>query len=71
MADTDTGADTPAEGSVQQPPPNQRKKSRAGRNLPAAIAVGAAIGFTIIAILIWDRYLWVALVAAAMPRGDS
>lgn len=44
-----------------------KKKSRAGRNLPAAIAVGAAIGFTIIAILIWDRYLWVLLVAVAMP----
>lgn len=43
------------------------KKSRAGRNLPAAIAVGAALAFTIVAILIWDRYLWVLLVAAAMP----
>ncbi len=67
MADTDTGADTPAERSVQGPPPGKRKKSRAGRNLPAAIAVGAAIGFTIIAILIWDPYLWVFLLAAAMP----
>ena len=64
MAETDTPADSPAEGSVQGTPP---KKSRAGRNLPAAIAVGAAIGFTIIAILIWNRYLWVVLVAVAMP----
>ncbi|MGB7165908.1 MAG: phosphatidate cytidylyltransferase [Mycobacterium sp.] len=54
---------------MRQPPPNQRKKSRAGRNLPAAIAVGAAIGFSIIAILIWDRYLWVALVAAGAALG--
>jgi phosphatidate cytidylyltransferase len=45
----------------------RQKKSRAGRNLPAAIAVGAALAFTIVAILIWDRYLWVLLVAAAMP----
>jgi phosphatidate cytidylyltransferase len=67
VADTDTGADSPAEGSVHGPPSGKRKKSRAGRNLPAAIAVGAAIGFTIIAILIWDRYLWVLLVAIAMP----
>ena len=66
MADTGTGADTPAEGSVQVPS-GKRKKSRAGRNLPAAIAVGAAIAFTMVAILIWDRYLWVLLVAAAAP----
>ncbi len=64
MAETDTPADTPAEGSVAVPP---QKKSRAGRNLPAAIAVGATIGLTIVAILIWDRYLWVFLLAAAMP----
>lgn len=60
MAETDTGGGIP----VQEP---KGKKSRAGRNLPAAIAVGALIGFTIIAILIWDRYLWVLLVAVAMP----
>jgi phosphatidate cytidylyltransferase len=56
--------DTPAEGSVQEP---SRKKSRAGRNLPAAIAVGALLAFTIVAILIKDRYLWVLLLAVAMP----
>jgi len=69
VADTDTGADTPAEGSVHEPRENKRKKRkkpRAGRNLPAAIAVGAAIGFTIIAILIWDKILWLPLVAAAV-----
>jgi phosphatidate cytidylyltransferase len=67
VAETDTGADIPAEGSVQHPPAGKRKKSRAGRNLPAAIAVGAVLAFTIVAILIWDRYLWVLLVALAMP----
>jgi phosphatidate cytidylyltransferase len=64
VAETDTGADIPAEGGVAQPP---KKKSRAGRNLPAAIGVGAVLAFTIVAILIWDRYLWVLLVAAAIP----
>ena len=63
MAETDT----PAEGSVQAPSTGKQKKSRAGRNLPAAIAVGAAIGLTIVAILIWDRYLWIFLLAAATP----
>jgi phosphatidate cytidylyltransferase len=52
---------------VEQPQKGQQKKSRAGRNLPAAIAVGAAIGLSIVAILIWDRFLWVFLLTAAMP----
>ena len=52
---------------MQGPSTGKQKKSRAGRNLPAAIAVGAALAFTIVAILIWDRYLWVLLVAVAMP----
>src|SRR5579875_1857324 len=64
VAETDTGAGTPAEDSVDEA---SRKKPRAGRNLPAAIAVGAALAFTIVAILIWERHLWVLLVAAAMP----
>ncbi|HUB54516.1 MAG TPA: phosphatidate cytidylyltransferase [Mycobacterium sp.] len=77
VADTDTGADTPAGGSVQQPldkadknQKSQKKKSRAGRNLPAAIAVGAAIGFTIIAILLTNRFLWLPLVAAAIAMAS-
>ena len=75
VADTDTGADPPAEGSVQQPldknqKKNQKKKSRAGRNLPAAIAVGGALAVTIVAVLIFDRYLWVPLVAAAIAMAS-
>jgi phosphatidate cytidylyltransferase len=67
VADTDAGADTPAEGSLQEPlEKKQKKKSRAGRNLPAAIAVGGAIGCSIIAILIFDKILWLPLVAAAI-----
>lgn len=67
VADTDTGADTPAEGSVQEPVQKKRKKSRAGRNLPAAIAVGGGIGIAIIAILVFAPRLWVVMVAAAIP----
>ena len=52
---------------MEQRQKGRQKKSRAGRNLPAAIAVGAGLAFTIVAILIWDRYLWVLLVAGAMP----
>jgi phosphatidate cytidylyltransferase len=63
VAETDTGANTPAEGSVQEPAP---KKSRAGRNLPVAILVGGAIGVSIILILIFNKYLWIPLVAAAI-----
>jgi phosphatidate cytidylyltransferase len=40
--------------------------SRAGRNLPAAIAVGAFLGFGVIAILLWAPRVWVGVVAVAM-----
>jgi phosphatidate cytidylyltransferase len=73
VADTDTGADTPAERSVQEPLPTGRKKpkkSRAGRNLPAAIAVGVALACSIIAILLTNRYLWLPLVAAAIAMAS-
>ena len=54
---------------MHEPSLKQPKKSRAGRNLPAAIGVGTAIGLSIVAILIWDRYLWVPLVAAGVAMG--
>jgi phosphatidate cytidylyltransferase len=66
VAETGTGADTPAEGSVQEPSEKKPKKSRAGRNLPVAILVGAFIGGIIIAILICKKILWLPLVAAAV-----
>jgi phosphatidate cytidylyltransferase len=53
----------PAENSVREP---SRRKSRAGRNLPAAIAVGGAIGVAIIAVLVFARYLWLPMVAVAI-----
>jgi phosphatidate cytidylyltransferase len=70
VADTDTGGGTPAEGSVQEPsakkPKKKPKKSRAGRNLPAAIAVGGGIGLAIIVVLVYARYLWIAMAAVAV-----
>ena len=54
MASTDTDLTAP-------------KKSRAGRNLPAAIAVGALLGGAVIVSLsIAPAWMWVALVAGAM-----
>lgn len=54
MANTDTGS---------EPAP---KASRAGRNLPAAIAVGCGLGFGLIAILLFAPYVWIGVVAVAM-----
>lgn len=62
MADTETGPDgvaTPAE-------PPADKGSRAGRNLPAAIAVGAVLGASLIAILLFVPYVWIGVVAVAI-----
>jgi phosphatidate cytidylyltransferase len=71
VAETDTGADTPAEGFLSEPAQKRRpKKSRAGRNLPAAIAVGGAIGLSIVAILILKKILWLPMVAAAIAMAS-
>lgn len=48
------------------PTGDPKKTSRAGRNLPAAIAVGAVLGGTVIAVLLFAPQFWVALVAAAI-----
>lgn len=58
MADTDTA---PADGADAP-----KKTSRAGRNLPAAIGVGAFLGFGVIAILVFAPLGWVPVVAVAM-----
>lgn len=60
---TDQQSSTVAEQPVNEP---QKKRSRAGRNLPAAIAVGATLGFGVIAILVFVPRVWVAVVAVAM-----
>ncbi|MGB2919603.1 MAG: phosphatidate cytidylyltransferase [Mycobacterium sp.] len=61
---TDQQAIPVAEQPVSEPP--QKKASRAGRNLPAAIAVGVLLGGGLIAILLFAPYLWLALVAVAV-----
>lgn len=61
VADTESGASGP-----EASPQPENKTSKAGRNLPAAIAVGAFLGFGVIAILLFAPYLWVPLVAVAM-----
>jgi phosphatidate cytidylyltransferase len=43
--------------------PPVRRPSRAGRNLPAAIAVGAAMGAVILGSLLFERHLFVAVLA--------
>ena len=61
MADTDT-ASTDGAGT----PEPTKKAGRAGRNLPAAIGVGAFLGFGVIAILVFAPLGWVPVVAVAM-----
>jgi phosphatidate cytidylyltransferase len=55
-------ADT--EAGPTEPP---KKASRAGRNLPAAIAVGALLGGMVIAILLFAPYAWLGVLAVAAP----
>ncbi|BBX03286.1 phosphatidate cytidylyltransferase [Mycolicibacterium moriokaense] len=55
-------ADTPVEG-----PP--KKKSRAGRDLPAAIGVGVLLGAIAIGVLIFAPIGWIPVLAIAIPIG--
>ncbi len=63
MADQQPGpvAETP----VEEP----SKKSRAGRNLPAAIGVGALLGAMAIGILLFKPIGWLPVLAVAIPIG--
>ena len=64
MEDTDTA---PADGAdAPEPATATTKQGRAGRNLPAAIAVGSFLGFGVIAILVFAPLGWVPVVAVAM-----
>ena len=60
MAETDTGAPDGADAP-------KAKTSRAGRNLPAAIAVGSALGAMAIVILLYAEKAWLAVLAVAIP----
>jgi phosphatidate cytidylyltransferase len=64
-ADAPSPSDQPAraaKGTAQRPP----KTSRAGRNLPAAIAVGGSIGGLLVATLVFAPRYWVLIVAIAI-----
>ncbi|SFA89777.1 phosphatidate cytidylyltransferase [Amycolatopsis marina] len=67
------GAD-PSDGPVAsegatQPVPPMENSSRAGRNLPAAIAVGVVLGAAILVSLFTVRFLFIGIVAAAIALG--
>jgi phosphatidate cytidylyltransferase len=51
------------------PPEPARSPGRAGRDLPAAIAVGASLGALVIVTLFTVRIVWILLVAAAVTIG--
>jgi phosphatidate cytidylyltransferase len=54
-------------GGSDGPPSDAPKTSRAGRNLPAAIAVGVVLGGILIAILVFAPRWWLVVVALAVP----
>ncbi|MGD9620514.1 MAG: phosphatidate cytidylyltransferase [Mycolicibacterium sp.] len=60
---TDQQASPVTEQPVNEP---TTKASRAGRNLPAAIFVGVALGAMLVATLLFAPRVWVAVVAVAM-----
>ncbi|MBU8819761.1 phosphatidate cytidylyltransferase [Mycolicibacterium goodii] len=60
---TDQQASLVASKPVGEP---QKKQSRAGRDLPAAIGVGVGLGGGVIAILLFAPLVWVGVVAVAM-----
>jgi phosphatidate cytidylyltransferase len=59
VATNETGADAPTDEPA-------KKSSRAGRDLRAAIAVGAGIGSVLVVTLVFAPHGWVALVALAI-----
>jgi phosphatidate cytidylyltransferase len=61
-----TPPDDPARGAENTLPQPAKKTSRAGRDLPAAIAVGAAIGGLLVATLVFAPRFWVLIVAIAI-----
>lgn len=53
-------------GTEAEPADKTKKAGRAGRNLPAAIAVGVLLGGGLIAVLVWAPYLWLGVLAVAI-----
>ncbi|OBK12878.1 phosphatidate cytidylyltransferase [Mycobacterium asiaticum] len=65
MAATEADAGSPADEPVNASQPPAKKASRAGRDLPAAIAVGGSIGAVLIATMLWAPHFWVLYCALA------
>ena len=63
---TDSVATTDADEGTPPDEPAAKKTSRAGRDLPAAIAVGVSIGAVLIATLLFAPRGWVVLCAGAI-----
>ncbi|NIJ13572.1 phosphatidate cytidylyltransferase [Saccharomonospora amisosensis] len=57
------------DGPSEPARPSGRKPSRAGRDLPAAIAVGVVLGAAILVSLFTVRYVFIGIVAAAIAVG--
>ena len=58
-------APEPSAPEPSEPAAPEVKKSRAGRNLPAAIGVGGTLGISIILILLFAPKIWYGVVAVA------
>jgi phosphatidate cytidylyltransferase len=65
VATTDANAGSPPDEPVDAAQQPAKKKSRAGRDLPAAIAVGTSIGAVLVATLLWAPHFWVLFCAGA------
>jgi phosphatidate cytidylyltransferase len=61
-----SGSPEPAEA-----PAEQETKSRAGRNLPAAVGVGVLLGAIALASLYWQRWLFVVVIVVAIVIGTD
>lgn len=62
---------TPVTDTPVDEPPKQadKKRGRAGRNLPAAIGVGVVLGAVAIGILLFAPIWWLPVLAVAIPIG--
>jgi phosphatidate cytidylyltransferase len=62
----ETADQPPAEAGGSAAEPVSAPPSRAGRNLPAALAVGFALGLSLIAILLWAPKVLIGVIAVAI-----
>lgn len=65
------GSDPAESGPAAAAPTTPAPASRAGRNLPAAVAVGVLLGGIALASLYWQRWLFVVVIVAAIVIGTD